>query len=115
MKVGVRDHFDSMHSLPGHPKCGVPHGHTYTVEVVVEGEMDNGMVIDFGILKKSLKGVLDVLDHDNLNKFLEYPSCENIAVEVHSRMKQAINTDKKLVVRVWEGDGKWAEYESEAK
>ena len=28
MKVGVIEHFDSMHLLPGHKKCGVPHGHT---------------------------------------------------------------------------------------
>ena len=47
MKVCVIDHFDSMHLLPGHPKCGVPHGHTYKLEVVAEGPVVNGMVIDF--------------------------------------------------------------------
>jgi len=37
MKVGCIGYFDSMHLLPGHPKCGVPHGHTWKVEVIAEG------------------------------------------------------------------------------
>ena len=37
MKVGCIGFFDSMHLLPGHPKCGVPHGHTWKVEVIALG------------------------------------------------------------------------------
>ena len=110
MKVCVLEHFDSMHLLPGHPKCGVPHGHTYRVEVVVEGPVQRGMVVDFDALKSALREILKTFDHTDLNKLLEFPSCENLATEIHKRLKARF-ADKKLAVRIWEGDGKWAEYE----
>jgi len=110
MKVGVIEYFDSMHMLPGHPKCGVPHGHTYKVEVEVTGEPVNGMVIDFALLKKSLIEILDRFDHTNLNTLVKFPSCENIAVEIHKHLKPRLE-NKHTKVRIWEGDGKWAEFE----
>lgn len=108
MKVCVIDHFDSMHLLPGHPKCGVPHGHTYKLEVVAEGPVVNGMVLDFADLKGAMREILKTFDHTNLNLLLAMPSCENICLEIHQRLKQRL--PQKLTVRVWEGDGKWAEY-----
>lgn len=110
MKVGVIEHFDSMHLLPGHPKCGVPHGHTYRVEVVVEGPVKDGMVIDFDLLKKALREILKVFDHTDLNRLLPMPSCENLAQEIHSRLKLRV-PHQNLAVRIWEGEGKWAECE----
>jgi len=112
MKVCVIEHFDSMHLLPGHAKCGVPHGHTYKVEVVVEGPVMNGMVIDFDILKKGLREILKTtFDHTDLNKLLAFPSCENLAVELHKRLRERIPNMKRLAVKIWEGEGKWAEIE----
>ncbi len=110
MKVGVIEHFDSMHLLPGHPKCGVPHGHTYRVEVAVEGPVVEGMVIDFDHLKRSLREVLKVFDHVDLNTLLAFPSCENLSAEILRGLKARI-PDRKLRVRIWEGEGKWAEIE----
>jgi len=56
MRLGIIDYIDSAHYLPGHGKCGRVHGHTYKIEVVVEGEVrENGMVIDFMTLKKELR------------------------------------------------------------
>ena len=110
MKVGVTEHFDSMHRLPGHPKCGVPHGHTYRVDVEVEGPVDaGGMIIDFDLLKKSLREILAPLDHTDLNAILDMPTCENICVEILNRLEAQVGGDRRLTVRVWEGDGKWAE------
>src|SRR5262245_34823429 len=86
MKVGVIEHFDSMHLLPGHKKCGVPHGHTYRIEVQVEGPVVNGMVIDFDILKKNLRELLKSFDHVDLNAMFDFPSCENISAEIHKRL-----------------------------
>lgn len=99
-----------MHLLPGHPKCGVPHGHTYRVDVEVEGEVRNGMVIDFDLLKSALREVIRPFDHTNLNNLLAFPSCENLCLEIHKRLRPKVNL--KLRVRVWEGEGKFAEYES---
>lgn len=107
MKVGVLDHFDSMHSLPGHPTCGRPHGHTYTVEAVVEGEPVNGIVIDFSELKAGLREVLAEFDHANLNEVVPMPTCELLCREIHRRL--SIRIPGKLSVRLWEGRGKWAE------
>ena len=108
MKVGVIEHFDSMHLLPGHRKCGVPHGHTYRVEVTVEGPVVNGMVIDFDLLKTGLRDLLKGYDHKDLNTIIPYPSCENIANELLAQLKARLSVAH-LMVRVWEGEGKWAE------
>jgi 6-pyruvoyltetrahydropterin/6-carboxytetrahydropterin synthase len=110
MKVGVVVPFDSMHHLPGHRKCGVPHGHTYKVEVTVEGPVVNGMVIDFDHLKTGLRELLKGFDHMDLNKLIPYPSCENIAAELLTQLKTKVPAGK-LMLRVWEGEGKWAEAE----
>ena len=59
MKVGVIDYIDSAHYLVGHDKCSKLHGHTYKIEVTVEGENNDGMVIDFYELKKILKKNID--------------------------------------------------------
>lgn len=107
MKVCVIDHFDSMHLLPGHPKCGVPHGHTYRLEVVAEGPVVNGMVLDFADLKGAMREIMKTFDHTNLNLLMEMPSCENICLEILRALKKRL--PQKLTVRVWEGDGKWAE------
>ena len=108
MKVGVIEHFDSMHLLPGHPKCGVPHGHTYRVEVTVDGPVTNGMVIDFDVLKSNLREMLKQYDHVDLNKIIPYPSCENISMELLKKLKERV-PGYTMAIRVWEGEGKWAE------
>ncbi len=108
MKVGVIEHFDSMHLLPGHPKCGVPHGHTYRIEVTVDGPMKDGMVIDFDVLKRNLRDLLKSFDHIDLNKLIAFPSCENISTELLKNLKERI-PGYTMTVRVWEGEAKWAE------
>jgi 6-pyruvoyltetrahydropterin/6-carboxytetrahydropterin synthase len=109
MKVGIVEFIDSMHHLPGYPGCNRPHGHTYRVEVCVEGEIKSGIVLDFGRLRDEVRTVLRDFDHINLNEVLSYPSCENLCTEIYLRLKQRLS-DKKLTVRIWEGEGKWVEY-----
>jgi 6-pyruvoyltetrahydropterin/6-carboxytetrahydropterin synthase len=82
MKVGREFSFDAAHQLKGYyGKCEKLHGHTYRLQVVVEGPVrENGLVIDFVILKRIVRGkVLDFLDHAFLNEVIENPSAENIA------------------------------------
>lgn len=109
MKVGCIGFFDSMHLLPGHPKCGVPHGHTWKVEVIAEGPVVRGMVMDFADLKKAMKETVAAFDHTDLNTLLPIPTCEYITFELMRRLKERV--PQKLTVRVWEGEGKWAELE----
>lgn len=48
--------FDAAHRVPGHPKCGNLHGHTWRVEATVDGAVGpDGMVFDFGLLGAALK------------------------------------------------------------
>jgi 6-pyruvoyltetrahydropterin/6-carboxytetrahydropterin synthase len=107
MKLGVTEYVDCAHFLPNHPKCGPLHGHTYKVELVVEGQPKEGMIIDFADLKQSLREVLGHYDHRSWNDFLEYPSVENICELLGEKLKQRLSFPFRL--RVWEGQGKWAE------
>lgn len=57
---------ESGHMLARHPdRCRFPHGHTRTVEIVLEaGDLDaNQMVCDFKIIKDAMGAYLDRLDH----------------------------------------------------
>jgi 6-pyruvoyltetrahydropterin/6-carboxytetrahydropterin synthase len=119
MKVGIIEYFDAAHRLPEHPKCEVLHGHTYKVEVIVEGGINMfGMVIDFGFLKDILKRVIKKLDHQYLNIIIEVPTAENICRYIldevkkevfHKQMECSVYDIWSITVRVWEGEGKWAE------
>ncbi|MGH4123559.1 MAG: 6-carboxytetrahydropterin synthase QueD [Clostridium sp.] len=71
MYILKADHsFDSAHFLSGYVgKCSNIHGHRWKVEVEVQsetllkgGQLD-GMVIDFGDLKKDVKAMVDDYDH----------------------------------------------------
>jgi 6-pyruvoyltetrahydropterin/6-carboxytetrahydropterin synthase len=107
MKLGLSDHMDCAHYLPGHNRCGSLHGHTYKVEIVIEGENKSGMVLDFADLRKSLKETLKRYDHKSLNDFLEYPSVENICEMLKEHLMSLVPFP--FTLRVWEGEGKWAE------
>lgn len=107
MKLGYIEYIDCAHYLPGHPKCGALHGHTYKIELIVEGESRNGMVIDFGDLKAVMREVLQQYDHRSLNDFLDYPTVENIAVMLREEFRKKLPFP--FTLRVWEGEGKWCE------
>jgi len=89
--------FDAAHFLPNLPEshsCRNLHGHTFTVIVHLEGEVnkDNGWVKDFGEVKRICSPVIDMLDHSCLNHIpgLENPTSEHIAVWVWNRVKPHI-------------------------
>ena len=108
MKLGITDYIDCAHFLPGHPKCGRLHGHTYKIEIIIEGETGSeGMVLDFGEMKQNLQSVLGQYDHQSLNDFLDYPSVENVCEALSVKLREKFSFPFSL--RVWEGHGKWAE------
>jgi 6-pyruvoyltetrahydropterin/6-carboxytetrahydropterin synthase len=51
-------------TLPGHV-CERLHGHNYRVAVTVDGAVDSatGFVVDFAVLKRVVRQVIDPLDH----------------------------------------------------
>ena len=108
MKLGVIEYIDSAHFIPGHETCGNMHGHTYKVELIIEGEVkDKGMVMDFYDMKSILRRVLSEYDHRCLNDIVEYPSVENICQAVYDKLRDKI--DMPFTLRMWEGRGKWCE------
>jgi len=111
MKLGITEYIDCAHYLPGHDKCGRLHGHTYTIDVVIEGEKKGGMVVDFADLKKSIKEVLGEYDHRSFNEIMDYPSVENITELLADKLKARLPYN--FTIRVWEGHGKYAELATE--
>jgi 6-pyruvoyltetrahydropterin/6-carboxytetrahydropterin synthase len=108
MRLGITEFIDCAHFLPGHPKCGQIHGHTYRVEVTIEGERrEGGMVLDFDDLKARTREVLQAYDHRHWNDVLESPTLENICALLANQLKERI--DFPLTIRVWEGNDVWAE------
>ena len=65
MRVTRHEEFETAHLLPGYDgPCGNLHGHSYKIEVTVEGPQHDdhfGMVMDFKDLKTAIKEV--VPDH----------------------------------------------------
>lgn len=109
MRVGRTFHFDAAHFLPEYKgKCEHLHGHTYKLEIEVEGTQgDDGMVMDFNELKIVVNDVvIEKLDHSNLNDFFETPTAENIATWIFSELKKKLPI---YSVKLWEGEGKWVE------
>jgi 6-pyruvoyltetrahydropterin/6-carboxytetrahydropterin synthase len=108
MKLGVIDYIDSAHYIPGHDKCGSLHGHTYKVEVVIEGEKNkSGMIMDFSELKRTIREALALYDHRTLNEILEYPSVENLCEALKRSLSERLHFP--FTLRIWEGHGKWVE------
>lgn len=110
MRIARYFHFDAAHFIlddKGSP-CEEPHGHTYRLRVVIEGEVgEDGMVIDFRDIKKIVTAeVLEKLDHKNLNDMFDNPTTELVAQWIFNMLKPHLEV---VSVRLWEGEGKWAE------
>jgi 6-pyruvoyltetrahydropterin/6-carboxytetrahydropterin synthase len=103
-------------------KCANPHGHghNYTVEVTVGGEIDRatGMVMDLAQLDGCVsREVLEPFDHANLNTlecFREVvPTTENLVLEIRKRLEKALSQRFVLNVRVEETSNNFFEYYEE--
>jgi len=95
--------FHAAHFLAWHPgKCKNLHGHSYRVQVDVQGGLDErGIVIDFDELSDVVwKEILEPLDHSLLNDHLDNPTAERLGIHI---LRKADATGLKLSeVRVWE-------------
>lgn len=97
------------------------HGHNYTLEVTVAGEIDpvSGFVLDLKQLKEILeREVVGVYDHRHLNlevpEFAErQPTCENIAVSIWERLAGKIPDARLYRVRVYETPDLFADFYGE--
>lgn len=107
MKLELRKtfQFEAAHLLPHLPvnhKCRRLHGHSFQVEVVVEGEADPklGWVMDYADISKAFKPLWEQLDHYYLNEIegLENPTSENVAIWIWNRLKPDLPLLTEIVV-----------------
>jgi len=120
MKICKIITFEAAHQLPPdnpvYGKCRQLHGHTYKLEVTVDGDVDElGWVMNFSTLKEILKEhVTDQYDHQSLNDFLTVPTAENMVAIIINDILQPLrklDTGKlnTVTVRLWETPTCWAE------
>jgi len=111
--------FDSAHFLQDYNgKCENLHGHTYKLQVSVEGARDeSGLVIDFVELKKIVnEKIIDKLDHTNLNDVLDVnPSAENIVEWIWNTLSHDFSTKRYhlYAVKLWETPTSFAEFKNQ--
>ena len=97
--------FEAAHLLPGLPqshKCRRLHGHSFRVEVAIEGPLDPalGWVMDYAAIEEAFRPIWERLDHYYLNDIpgLENPTSENIALWIWERLKPRLPLLKEIVV-----------------
>jgi 6-pyruvoyltetrahydropterin/6-carboxytetrahydropterin synthase len=133
MKIAVsrKEHFNSAHRLFNPEwsdekndtvfgKCNNPnyHGHNYDLIVTVIGEPDpaTGYVYDMKLLSDLIKEhILKHFDHKNLNLDTAYfkdlnPTAENIAVVIWRILRQQIDNQYELKVKLYETERNFVEY-----
>lgn len=97
------------------------HGHNYTLEVTVKGNVDpmTGFVVDLKELKETLaREVLDALDHRHLNlEVPEFananPTTENIAIAVWQRIEAKLERAQLHRVRLYENHDLFVDFYGE--
>ncbi|MBL7859797.1 MAG: 6-carboxytetrahydropterin synthase [Cyclobacteriaceae bacterium] len=133
MKIAVsrKEHFNAAHRLFNATwssekndevfgKCNNPnyHGHNYELIVTVIGIPDpaTGYVFDMKALSDLIKEhILKQFDHKNLNLDTTYfktlnPTAENIAVVIWRILRQHIDNQYELKVKLYETERNFVEY-----
>jgi 6-pyruvoyltetrahydropterin/6-carboxytetrahydropterin synthase len=89
--------FEAAHFLPSFPdghKCRRMHGHSFRVDVIVEGELPAGQhhLVDYGDIAAAIEPVRIKLDHYCLNevKGLENPTSEMLAKWIWERLRPVL-------------------------
>jgi 6-pyruvoyltetrahydropterin/6-carboxytetrahydropterin synthase len=116
------DAFSTEQNRAMYGKCNNPygHGHNYTIEVLVGGEVDHetGMVVNL----LDLDAVVDTrivkrFDHKNLNldpAFVDHvPTTENFSRAVFGLLKDALPVGELASIRVEETENNFFEYYGE--
>lgn len=114
-ELTVKSHFDAAHQLRNYSgKCASIHGHTWHVEVIIEGNnLDNiGMLIDFSLLKKMIKEEIARFDHSFINELEGFdekgvnPTAENLAAYIFKELGKKLSDFKADIrlkkIKVWE-------------
>ena len=98
--------FEAAHALPGTTYGAASeeiHGHSFRAEIAVRGTPDpsTGMLLDLGLLERSMAEVRQTLDHKLLNKIeaLGPPTLENLSRFIWERVQHAGRVSRGSVYR----------------
>jgi 6-pyruvoyltetrahydropterin/6-carboxytetrahydropterin synthase len=101
-------------------KCNNPngHGHNYTLEVTVKGEIDlrTGMVMSLSDLKRVIKeAIIEPLDHRNLNLDVPVmqginPTAENLVVVFWNQLEQRLPAGALVEIKLHETENNLVTY-----
>ncbi|ASJ12341.1 6-pyruvoyl trahydropterin synthase family protein [Thermococcus thioreducens] len=111
-RIVERFKFEAAHAVIIDGKPEEIHGHTFWLEVAVEGEIKKGYVMDFLELRKIVDEIIGKLDHRNLNALFENPTTENVALWIAGEVGKKLPDGVKLKrVILWEGEENGVEFE----
>lgn len=127
MKIAKEFRWEMGHRLPNHDgACRNVHGHSYRMQVEVEGEVnpETGMVMDFGEISALVKPLVSELDHaflcqdtdTQVLELLERMDMKRVIIDVPSTVENicrlfidrlrplfvTIPQVQKFTVRIWE-------------
>jgi len=112
--------WDQAHNSEVFGKCSNPnyHGHNYDLVVKLVGVPDpqTGYVMNLKTLSDIINAkVLESFDHKNLNLDTPYfkdlnPTAENIAIVIYNILRQEIDPNLELSVRLYETERNFVEY-----
>ncbi len=118
LALSVRTHFDAAHSLRNYEgECAGLHGHTFSVEVSVEGTrlQPDETIYDFKDLKENVKIVLSRFDHAHLNEIPPFdelsPTAENLAMVVAEEVGKLVPPHIRISsVTIYESETAWVSF-----
>jgi 6-pyruvoyltetrahydropterin/6-carboxytetrahydropterin synthase len=98
--------FEAAHRLPHVPaghKCARLHGHSFKVEVKLEGGVDarTGWLLDYGEINTAFSDLRERLDHHYMNEIdgLENPTSEVLAGWIWERLAPRLPALTEVLVR----------------
>ncbi len=115
----ILTHFAAAHNLLNYQgDCENLHGHNWKVEVTVATEnLDSaGLGIDFKIIKRHTKEIMNYLDHKYLNDLEAFkglsPSSEHISRFIFDQLLEKLAEYNVIIekITVWESDNAYATY-----
>jgi len=111
-RIVERFKFEAAHAVIIDGKPEEIHGHTFRLEVAVEGELKESYVMDFLELRRIVDEIIGKLDHRNLNALFDNPTTENVALWIAGEVGKKLPDSVKLKrVVLWEGEENGVEFE----
>jgi 6-pyruvoyltetrahydropterin/6-carboxytetrahydropterin synthase len=117
-EITVKRHFSAAHTLQIGGTHENLHGHNFTVEVTLSSEVldEEGLVVDFRLLKRWTDDILEGLDHTFINELGSFkdtnPTSENMARFIYEKIFERVHGKRYGVekVTVWESESAKATY-----